>query len=358
MDMSHQEILVRLGLALAIGMLIGIERGWRERSLAEGERTAGSRTFALIGLSGGVWGLLTNLLGPIPLAAAFIAFAGGFTLFKWREAEHEGDFGATTLVAALLTFALGVYAVLGDMTAAAAAGVVMAVLLASKRWLHQWIEALTWEELRATLILLVMSFVALPVLPDRGFGPYEALNPYALWLMTIAIAGVSFVGYVAIKVIGAKYGSLAAGVAGGLVSSTVATLDFARRAKADPGQQRISLAGALTASSVMFLRMLVIVALFGPDRFARLVGPLTVSAAVLLGAAIVLGANWEPGEKGEDRDVFSNPFELLSVLRFAAILAIILVASKALVAWFGGSGAHLVRRPSPGSPMSTPSRCR
>ncbi len=339
MDMSQQEILVRLGLALAIGMLIGIERGWRERDQAEGERTAGLRTFSLIGLLGGVWGLLTDLLGPIPLAAAFIAFAGGFTLFKWREAEHLASFGATTLIAGLLTFALGVYAVLGQMTAAAAAGVVMAVLLATKRWLHQWIEALTWEELRATLILLVMSFVALPVLPDHGFGPYEALNPHALWLMTIAIAGVSFVGYVAIKVIGAKYGSLAAGVAGGLVSSTVATLDFARRAKADPGQQRISLAGALTASSVMFLRMLVIVALFAPGRLPGLVGPLGMAAIVLLGASIFLGANWQPGDKGEDRGIFRNPFELLSVLRFAALLAIILVASKALVAWFGGTGA-------------------
>ncbi len=136
MDMSEQQILARLGLALAIGLLVGVERGWRERTQAEGERTAGLRTFALIGLSGGIWGLLTNLLGPIPLAAAFIAYAAGITLFKWREAEHEGDYGATTLVAALLTFALGVYAVVGDMTAAAAAGVAMAALLAAKRWLH------------------------------------------------------------------------------------------------------------------------------------------------------------------------------------------------------------------------------
>jgi uncharacterized membrane protein (DUF4010 family) len=337
--MTDQEILARLGLALAIGLLIGVERGWREREQAEGERTAGLRTFALIGLSGAIWGLLTDLLGPVPLAAAFIAFAGGVTLFKWRESEHDGNYGATTLVAALLTFALGVYAVLGSMVVAAAAGVAMAALLAAKRWLHAWIEAMTWEELRATLILLVMSFVALPVLPDRDFGPYGALNLHALWLMTIAIAGVSFIGYVAVKLIGAKYGTLVAGVAGGLVSSTAATLDAARRASADPAQVHIQLAGAFAASSIMFLRVVVIVALFGADKLPRVAVPLVVAALVLLVASIAFGARWEPAEKGEDGHVFRNPFELFAVLRFAALLAVILVASKWLVALFGGAGA-------------------
>ena len=339
MEMSEQETLTRLGMALAIGLLIGVERGWRERSQAEGERTAGLRTFALIGLSGGVWGVLSKILGPVPLTAAFLALAAGITLFKWREAEREGDFGATTLVAALLTFALGTYAVLGDMTIAGAAAVVMAALLAAKRWLHQWIETLTWEELRATLTLLVMSFVALPVLPDRGFGPYDAVNPHTLWLMTIAIAGVSFIGYVAVKTIGAKYGTLVAGVAGGLVSSTAATIDFARKAKADPERTRIELAGALAASSIMFLRILVIVALFGPAHLVLLSAPLIAAALVLLAAALFFGAGWKPAEDSHANQTFSNPFELLSVFRFAALLAVILVASKWLVALFGGGAA-------------------
>ncbi len=337
--MSEQEILTRLGLALAIGLLVGVERGWREREHAEGERTAGLRTFALIGLSGGIWGLLWKIVGPLPLAAAFLAFGAGITLFKWRESEHEGDFGATTLIAAMLTFALGIYAVVGNMTGAAAAGVAMAALLAAKRWLHQWIETLTWEELRATLILLVMSFVALPILPDRGYGPYEALNPHALWLMTIAIAGVSFIGYVAVKAVGMKFGTFVAGIAGGLVSSTAATIDFARKAKARPDSARIELAGALAASAVMFVRILVIVALFGPPLLTRLFGPSVVAALILVGASVIFGARWTPGEKGDDRGVFSNPFELLSVLRFALLLAVILVASRWLVALFGGSGA-------------------
>ena len=120
------------------------------------------------------------------------------------------------------------------MAAAAAAGVAATALLAAKEWLHSWLRVLTWPELRAALILLAMSFVALPVLPNRGYGPYDALNPYELWLMTIAIAGVSFIGYVAVKIAGTRYGPLIAGVAGGLVSSTATTLDLARKSKATP----------------------------------------------------------------------------------------------------------------------------
>ena len=357
MVMSEQELLTRLGLALAIGLLIGVERGWRERELAEGERTAGLRTFALIGLLGGVSGALHAVTGPLPFAAAFLAFAGGFTLFKWRESERQGLFGATTLVAGLLTFSLGAMAVLGDMIVAAAAAVAMAVLLASKRWLHRWVETLTWAELRATLILLVMSFIALPVLPDRGFGPYGAVNPHTLWMMTIAIAGVSFIGYLAVRIIGTRYGTLVAGIAGGLVSSTAATVNFARRAGEQPGTTRIELAGAFAASSIMFLRILVIVGLFGPAHLVLLSAPLGAAALILLGASLAFGAEWrgegdggqgsDGGEGGEgsetsdsgDRKRFSNPFELLSVLRFAALLAVILVASKWLVALFGGRGA-------------------
>jgi uncharacterized membrane protein (DUF4010 family) len=337
--MDENEILTRLGLALAIGFLVGVERGWREREHAEGQRTAGLRTFALVGLSGGVWGMLAGILGPVPLAAGFLALAGGMTLYLWRESEHDSDLGATTLVAALLTFALGAYAVLGDMTGAAAAAVVTTALLAAKRWLHKWLETLTWEELRATVVLLAMSFVALPVLPNRGLGPFEALNPYALWLMTIAIAGVSFIGYVAVKVVGQRYGSLLAGVAGGLVSSTAATVDFARKAKAAPVQMRLQLAGALAASTMMFLRVGVIIALFGPALLGHLAGPLIAAAAVSAVVAFAFGRT-DIGAAGEgDEKIYSNPFELVPVLRFAALLAAILIVSKALVSVFGGGGA-------------------
>lgn len=335
------EILTRLGLALAIGLLIGVERGWRERTQAEGERTAGLRTFALIGLFGGLWGLLSKELGAQALGLVFFAFAAAATLFRWRETEHEGTFGMTTLVAAFLAFSLGVYAAVGGMAVAAAAGVATAGLLAAKEWLHAWLRVVTFAELRATLTLLAMSFIALPVLPDRGYGPYQALNPHSLWLMTIAIAGVSFIGYVAVKAGGARYGTLLAGMAGGLVSSTAATLDLARKARAAPGRWRLQLAGAFAASAVMFVRVGVIVALFGPGLLDRVAGPLAAGVAVVIAVALALDPPWGQAreEAGGEGAAFTNPFELRAVLGFAALLALVLVLTRTLTETFGGRGS-------------------
>jgi uncharacterized membrane protein (DUF4010 family) len=338
--MIGNETLTRLALALAIGFLIGIERGWRQREIAEGDRAAGLRTFALIGLLGGLFALLGRQLGVEAFAFGFLAVAATVVLFRWRETQREGTSGATTAIASLLTFGLGAYAAVGDMTSAAAAAVATTAILAAKGWLHGWLRTLTWEELRAALILAAMSFVALPVLPNEGFGPYEALNPRDLWLMTIAIAGVSFIGYVAVKVAGTRYGALIAGIAGGVVSSTITTLDLARRAKRSPGADAPLVAGALAASVTMFLRVIVVVALFGPALLPNVALPLAVAAIVSAGAAIWLDQPWR-NAKGDPKTQVApvtNPFEIRTVLVFGLILAVITVLSAFLTQTFGGGG--------------------
>lgn len=332
------DTLLRVGLALAIGLLVGIERGWRTREEEAGERTAGLRTFALIGLSGGVFALLARETGPMLLAAGFLAVAGALTLFRWRETQHEGTFGATTLVGAFLTFGLGAYAVLGDMVVAAAAGVATVSLLAAKDWLHAGLKVLTWPEIRSAIILLAMSFVVLPVLPDQGFGPYDAFNPSRLWLMTIVIAAVSFAGYVAVRVGGAEHGPLITGVAGGVVSSTATTLDLARRSREAPDASWLLLVGALAASAVMFVRVGVVVAIFGPGLLAVLSGPLAAAAVVTIGAAILIRASRAGGGKSSAVVAYGNPFDLTAVLGFGLLLALVLLLSKALTALLGAQG--------------------
>jgi uncharacterized membrane protein (DUF4010 family) len=338
--MDEGEILIRLGLALAIGFLVGVERGWRERASGEGERTAGLRTFGLIGLSGGVFALLSRPLGPTAFAAGFLAVATLIGVYRWRESSSEGGFGATTVVAAFLTFALGAYAVVGSMIAAAAAAVATAGILAAKGWLHAWLKALTWEELRAALILSAMTFVALPVLPDRGFGPYEALNPRDLWLMTIAVAGVSFIGYVAVKIAGQRYGPLIAGVAGGVVSSTITTIDLARRAKAAAKDDRPFLAGALAASATMFVRVAAIVAVFGSSLLPLVAPPLAAALLVTVVSALLLDQPWRGRKEAGDPDAsgLRNPFELRTVLLFGLMLAVVILVSTVLTHLYGGSG--------------------
>jgi uncharacterized membrane protein (DUF4010 family) len=207
------ELIQRLAVALAIGLVIGIERGWKQREEAEGDRAAGLRTHTLSGLLGGIWGALAVAAsdrgaGTVALGIAFLAFAAVIGTFRYREMVRDQSFGATTVVAAMIAFALGALAVMGDVTAAAAAGVATALLLALKAALHEWLKKLTWEELRAGLILAAMTVILLPLLPDREVARWFPVNPREVWLLTILIAALSFAGYVAIRMAGATRGGL------------------------------------------------------------------------------------------------------------------------------------------------------
>lgn len=149
--METTELFRRLTVALAIGLLIGLERGWQAREDEEGERAAGFRTHALAALLGAVWGAISNqtgIGGAVALGLAFAVFSAAIMLFRYREIVHDATFGATTVVAAMLAFALGAFAVVGDVEAAAAAGVATAGLLALKAAAHGWLRRLSWEELR------------------------------------------------------------------------------------------------------------------------------------------------------------------------------------------------------------------
>lgn len=338
--MAPQDLFYRLSVALAIGLMIGIERGWVERGEPEGERTAGLRTFALSGLLGGVMGAIAHILpgGATTLGLAFVAYAGVMAVFRYREMVHEKTFGATTLIAAYLAFALGAFAVLSEPGVAAAAGVAATALLALKAALHGWLGRLTWEELRAGLVLLAMTVILLPLLPNRDMGPYGALNPYELWLMTILIAGISAAGYVAMKWSGDEQGIALSGIAGGLVSSTAVTLSFARLAREQPKRCEGLIAGALLANATMFARMLVLVGSINPSMLRLLLAPLVGG-----GLATVAMAGWHYYRGGGDgRDAplsIKNPFELGQVLKFSALLAVIMGLAKVVTALVGDRGA-------------------
>jgi uncharacterized membrane protein (DUF4010 family) len=337
------ELIERLAVALAIGLVIGIERGWKQREEAEGDRAAGLRTHALSGLLGGVWGALARSsagAGLLALSFAFAAFAAVVIVFRYREMAHEKTYGATTVVAALLAFALGALAVMGDKTAAAAAGVATALLLALKAALHAWLKRLTWEELRAGLILAAMTVILLPLLPDRELARWFPVNPREVWLLTILIAALSFAGYVAIRFAGAGLGVLLSGLTGGLVSSTAVTLNMARLAHQHPEREKLFAAGIMLASAMMMVRVLVIVGLINIALLPVLAVPLVVATVVQAGLAGFLG-NWARDDKeGAGTLTLRNPFDLGVVLEFGALLALIMALAKGLAAWAGSSGAY------------------
>ncbi len=340
--MDTFELVERLAVALAIGLIIGIERGWKQRAEAEGERAAGLRTHTLAGLLGGIWGALAlgaGQAGVIALALAFAAFTAAIAVFRYREMVHDKTFGATTVVAAMLAFALGALAVMGDKTAAAAAAVATALLLALKAALHEWVKRLTWEELRAGLTLLAMSVILLPLLPHRELSPWFPINPHEIWLLTVLIAALSFAGYVAIRLAGPSIGVLLSGLAGGFVSSTAVTLNMARLARADGERCNIFAGAVLIANAVMMLRVLVIVGILNTELLAPLAPPLILGAFTLAGIAGYL-ASWghEDSPVGKPLNL-KNPFELPVVLEFGALLAVITVAAKLLSRWAGTYGA-------------------
>ena len=343
--MDTFEAIERLAVALAIGLVIGIERGWKQREEPEGDRAAGLRTHALSGLLGGVWGALANLgagAGLLMLGIAFAAFAAVVTVFRYREMVHDGTYGATTVVAALLAFSLGAFAVLGDKTAAAAAGIAAALLLALKAVLHEWVKRLSWEELRAGLVLGAMTVILLPLLPDRELTPWFPVRPREIWLLTILIAALSFAGYVAIRVAGPKVGVLLAGFAGGLVSSTAVTLSMARLAREHRDRERMFAAAIMVASAVMMLRVIVLIGIFKFSLLQILALPLVLAAAAQAGAAALLARGGGANHETAQALVLKNPFELRVVLEFGALLAVIMAVTKLTAEWAGSEGAYLL----------------
>jgi uncharacterized membrane protein (DUF4010 family) len=343
--MDIQDLLSRVALALGIGLLIGLERGWRTREAEPGSRAAGIRTFAISGLLGGIAGLtaataggVASAGGGIVLAVALATYAAVITAFCRDENRADQTFSATTAIAAVLTFALGAYSAVGDMRIAAGAGVATASVLAAREELHDWVEKLTWPELRSGLVLLAMTFIALPVVPNEPIGPFGGVNPREVWIIAIVLGGVSFVGYAAVKYFGTTRGVLLAAIAGGLASSTAVTISNARRAAAGEGSARLLAGGVALASVVMFVRVAVIVVALNPGLLV-LIGPaLAAASAIAIGFAVVgvLG----PRSEGPERDAeFRNPFSFWAVVGFAALLAVVIVLGRMVGQYFGGTGA-------------------
>ena len=338
--MDEFEPFYRLAVSAAIGLTVGIERHWREREAAPGQRTAGIRTFALIGMLGGAAGLIEAALpsGGTPgvvVAAVFVAFAGIFAFYKWREAQAEFDFSVTTVVAAMVTYMFGALAVVGDLRLAAAGAVTLTAILASREALHHFIERMSWVELRSAIILLAMSFVILPLLPEAPFGPFGGISLRAVWSLAILLAAISYAGYIAIRVLGSGRGELAAGAAAGLVSSTALTLGNARQA-ANGGDARRLAAGAAVAGGVSYVRTAVLAIALVPALASLLLPPLVIGAL-----AMAAGAAWlmrGPIVAQQDMEPIGNPFEIAGVLKVALFLAAIGFAVRAASSVFGSAG--------------------
>jgi len=339
--LSHLQALEPLAVALAIGLLIGLERGWERREMPEGRRAAGLRTFGIIGLLGGV---AVELGTPWMLAAVALVVGLFVALGYWRESEVDKDVSLTTAITSMLTLCLGALAATGNLTAAASSAVVVTLLLSFKPELHGILRRLERAEMLATLRLLLISVVLLPVLPDHGFGPWAAFNPYRIWWLVVLVAGVSYVGYFAVKLLGERRGTLASGFFGGLVSSTAVTLNLSREA-ADSGHGiNLLSAGVAVGAAMMFPRMLVIVGVVAPALALQLIWPLGAAFVASAAAAAWYATRHSDRERSQDQPHADpgNPLDLRTALEFGVVLAIIMVLSRGAIVWMGDRGLYLL----------------
>lgn len=334
------DLLLAMAVALAVGLVVGFERGWHEREAPEGSRVAGIRTFALVGLAGGLVAIIGSILSPLVAASLGLAVAGVLML-AWRAGASRDDVGVTTETGAVTVFALGILAGLGHFVPAIAGAVATAFLLGLKPVLHRWLRGLSEHEVFAALQLVLISAVILPLLPDRGFGPYLALNPYRLWWMVVMVATVSVAGYEAIKLLGPRAGLLLSGLLGGLVASTATTVALSRRAAASgPGLVDAIAAAIVASGTMMLLRLVTLVVIVHPALLGSVTLPF--GGAVLAGAGAALWL-WRRGLRSTDTQApvaVGRPLDLRTALGFAALLGVVMVLAEAARAALGPAGLY------------------
>ena len=338
--MDAQETLIRLGISLGLGLLVGLQR---ER---KGEELAGIRTFALLTVCGTVAALVGAQVGEPAgangvwiIAAGAIAIAILMATGAYTKARGQTpDIGLTTEIAALVMFFLGAYLAQGDKVVALVMGSVVVLLLHLKARLHGFVKKMGDQDVSAIMQFVLIALVILPILPNAKFGPYQFFNPFTTWLVVVLVVGMSLAGYVLYKLVPPSVGAVLGGAIGGLISSTATTVSYSRRAR-EQGDL-LSAQAIMIATTVSLLRVMVLILLFAGAAAPSFMGPLGALAGVM--ALLCALTFWAGRNERAGMPEHQNPTELKSALIFAAIYSVVKLAT----AWgndvFGASALYVV----------------
>jgi len=329
------EHLPKFAIALVIGLLIGTER---ELSPAA---KAGVRTFALVTLFGTLAGLLAESSQSGWIIAVGALLVGIMMIAAYQRDNLPGESGSTTVVAILVSYCLGAMVWYGYSQIAAMLAIVTTILLYFKAELHGVTHGLTRKDLVSIFQFAVLSVIILPILPDINYGPFETLNPHQTWLMVVLISGVSLAGYLALRIVGERYGAPLLGLLGGLVSSTATTVVYSRNGRAHPEITKIAVIVILLANLVVMVRLMLVTAVVSNDVLPHL--------APVLGTGLLLGLigtfsvwrRWNT-TTGTPLPEISNPTELRTALGFGALYAIVLLLAAWLSNIAGTSGLYML----------------
>lgn len=324
-------IALRLATALGIGLLIGAERE-RRKGIGATRSPAGIRTFAITCLLGGV---SLELGGEVLLAVATLAIAALVATAYVRTSAK--DPGLTTETALLLTLLLGALA-MREPALASGLAVTLAILLASRTRIHRFVRSvLTEAELTDALILAATVLVVLPLIPDRYVGPFGAINPRMIWRIVLLMISISASGYIAVRLLGVRFGLPLAGLASGFVSSAATIASIGSRARQQPVLLRPAVAGAVLSTIATIIEMAAVLSATSRSVLLVLTVPLIAAGVV---AAVYAAFFTIKGMRHDAPDATQpgSAFSLKTALAFAATIAAMLFASAALNSWLGKAG--------------------
>lgn len=324
------EILPSLIVSASLGALIGTIRQWgKQHEQRPKDGFAGLRTFVL-------WALLgtsSAFISDRHVTGAFVAtllLVGVHLILRGVFGRIDFKIGFTTTAASLLTFLVGGLVYWQHTQAAVVLSAITMLLLGLKQPIHAWTRKFTEADIRSTLQFVAITGVILPIVPNRGFGPYEAFNPYSMWLMVVLISGLGFVGYLLMRFIGTRAGIALTGLVGGLASSTATTLAFSRRSKEDPGASAGYALAVVLACTVMLARVAAVVLTLRRELFAYVWLPLLLMSLPGIAAGFwvffVRRSKTEPVEAPQ----LTNPLRLGTAIKFAAIYGVVTLVVRAV----------------------------
>jgi uncharacterized membrane protein (DUF4010 family) len=335
-------------IALLIGALVGIERE-KHKAAEHPASFGGLRTFILFAEAGAVGAWLSQHLDTpwLFIATVLAVTVAVVTAYVLENRMKPDSLGLTTEISAITVCLLGGMVMYGYAELAVALGILTSAVLAFKQPLHGIVQKLGTDDLYAGLKLLIATFIVLPLLPAEPVDPLQALNPQKLWLLVILISGLSLVGYVAVRWLGAAHGAAVTGLSGGLVSSTAVSLSFARQSRtdADPLAGDTLAAGILIAWAVMFARVVITVAIVYAPLVANVLVPFAamgVATAILAGVFYWLGASRKRPLAPSEQVKVKNPFSLMSATKFGLLFALVLVVVKLTERYAPAEGLYVV----------------
>lgn len=335
--MPDTDLLRTLAASLAVGILIGIERGWRQRDANDGSRVSGLRTFGLLGLTGGLAGHVPDLLAAVIALAALSSLVLGY-----RSAlAREGSLSATNTLVGIVTFALGYMAAKGQVSEALAVAAVTTLLLTLRAQAHAILKGMTAQEIESIARFALVALVILPLLPDQNLGPYNAWNPRQIWMVVVVVLGLSFAGYVATRRLGSGKGIMITALCGSLVSSTAVTVTYAQRLRQKDGPEAPLIAGIALASLVMFVRVQLLSITLIPYA-ARSLALAMVPAFVVGGLTTLLALRARNAEASAGEVKLGNPLDFGPALLLAGLVAVMAIPARWALEQFGDQGIIVV----------------